>query len=207
MPVARRELSRETIVERALALIDRGGLAAFSIRKLGTALGCEAMAVYWYFRSKDALLDAIVDRLIEPVAEALEPSTDFAITLRHVAHAYRAIAVDHPHAFPLLATRRFASEASYEFLDRLFARAKGAGVSDRDAARFYRAVSSYVNGFALNQLAGKPERRTTLDRQWPRVATINAQLEKEHLDELFEFGLELILNAVSERGSAGSAPR
>jgi AcrR family transcriptional regulator len=188
-------LSRALITERALALIDRYGLAAFSVRKLGAALGCEAMAIYWHYRNKEAVLDAVVDRLLEPVAAELGDD-DFVTTLRRVAHAYRAIATAHPHAFPLLATRRFASEASYAFLDGLFARAKAAGVSDRDAARFYRTVSSYVNGFALNQLAGKPARRTTLDRQWPRVATINAQLEHEHLDELFEFGLELLFGGL-----------
>jgi AcrR family transcriptional regulator len=197
MPVARRkpELSRVRIAGAALALIDKHGLAAFSTRKLGNVLGCEAMAIYWHYTNKDAVLDAVVDLLLEPVgAEARRDSTDFRDVLRRVAHAYRQIAIDHPHAFPLLATRRFASEASYQFLDALFARAKAAGISDRDAARFYRAVSSYVNGFALNQLAHVRERRTTLDRQFARVAAVNAQLE--HLDELFEFGLELFLEAL-----------
>lgn len=201
MAVAKRKvvLSRDAIAERALVLIDRDGLAAFSIRKLGAALGCEAMAIYWYYASKDALLDAVVDRLIAPVRAELGRATpgDFVATLRRVAHAYRAIAIDHPHGFSLLATRRFASETSYRFLDELFARAQAAGVPDRDAARYYRAVSSYVNGFALNQLAGRPERRSTLDRQFTRVAAINAQLEGEHLDELFEFGLELLLGPLA----------
>ncbi len=199
MPARKLALDRALIAERALALIDRHGLAAFSIRKLGTALGCEAMAIYWHYRNKDAVLDAVVDRLIVPVAAELDEPTDFVSTLRRVAHAYREIASEHPHAFPLLATRRFASEASYQFLDALFGLARTAGVADRDAARLYRAVSSYVNGFALNQLASKPDRRTTLDRQWPRVAAVNAQLERDHLDELFAFGLELLLGALDRR--------
>ncbi len=201
MPTRKVALDRDLISERALALIDRGGLARFSIRGLGTALGCEAMAIYWHYRNKEAVLDAVVDRLIVPVAAELDEERDFVSTLRRIAHAYRAIASEHPHAFPLLATRRFASEASYQFLDTLFGLARTAGVSDRDAARCYRAVSSYVNGFALNQLAGKPERRTTLDRQWPHVALINAQLEPRHLDELFEFGLELLLGGLDQRSA------
>lgn len=199
MPARKRALDRDRIAEHALAVIDRSGLAAFSVRKLGTALGCEAMAIYWHFRNKEAVLDAVVDRLMVPVAAELDEDRDFVATLRRIAHAYRAIATEHPHAFSLLATRRFASEASYQFLDTLFGLARTAGVSDRDAARCYRAVSSYVNGFALNQLASTPERRTTLDRQWPRVALINAQLELRHLDELFEFGLELLLGALDQR--------
>ncbi|MBA2540098.1 MAG: TetR/AcrR family transcriptional regulator [Deltaproteobacteria bacterium] len=198
-------LSREAIAIAALALIDRHGLGGFSTRKLGTALDCEAMAIYWYYPSKDALLDAVVDRLIAPIAELLSDSPsrpEFVDTLRSVAHAYRAIATEHPHAFPLLATRRFATEASYAFLDTLFARARAAGVSDRAAARCYRAVSSYVNGFALSQIASssldKPtrDRRARLDRAFPRVAAINAHLDEARLDAMFEAGLEVFLEAL-----------
>jgi len=42
------ELSHEAIRAAALRLIDDDGLDAFSTRKLGAALGCEAMAIYWY---------------------------------------------------------------------------------------------------------------------------------------------------------------
>jgi AcrR family transcriptional regulator len=192
------ELSREAIARAALALVDRHGLAGFSTRKLGAVLGCEAMAIYWYYPNKDALLDAVVDLLIAPLSAALD-GNNFVDTLRRVAHAYRAIAIDHPHAFPLLATRRFASEASYAFLDALFEHARAAGVGARDAARFYRAVSSYVNGFALNELASTPRRRSALDRAFPRVAAINTHLEPQHLDALFESGLEMFLSALEAR--------
>jgi AcrR family transcriptional regulator len=188
------KLSRDSIARAALRLIDRHGLDAFSTRKLGAALGCEAMAIYYYFPSKDDLLDAVVDLLIAPVhAAARADADDWVDVLRAVATAYRAIALDHPHAFPLLATRRFASEASYELLDTLFARARAAGVSDRDAARCYRGVSSYVNGFALSQLAAPRPRRTALDRKFSRVAAVHAYLEPQHLDDLFASGLELFL--------------
>jgi AcrR family transcriptional regulator len=196
------DLSREKIADAALHLIDRDGLEAFSTRKLGAALGCEAMAIYWYYPSKDALLDAIVDLLIAPVAATLD-GDDWIETLRRVAHAYRAIAIDHPHAFPLLATRRFASEASYAFLDALFSRARTAGIGDRDAARFFRAVSSYCNGFALNELAAaSTDKRSKLHRKFERVAAVNAHLDPEKLDGVFEFGLELFLDELRTRSTS-----
>ena len=65
------ELSQDTIRAAALKLIDREGLDAFSTRKLGRALGCEAMAIYWYYPSKDALLDSVVDLLTENLAAAV----------------------------------------------------------------------------------------------------------------------------------------
>lgn len=70
------ELSHDAIRTTALRLIDQHGLAAFSTRKLGHALGCEAMAIYWYYPSKDALLDAVVDLMMASVGAAVAPKPD-----------------------------------------------------------------------------------------------------------------------------------
>jgi AcrR family transcriptional regulator len=195
------ELSRETIRAAALQLIDQHGLEEFSTRKLGRELGCEAMALYWYYPSKDALLDAVVDELMESVKlDAGEGARDWVRALRDLAHAYRRVAHEHPKAFPLLATRRFASERTYAFLDRLFELARRQGIDDRTAARFYRVVSSYCNGFALNELAaprGQQDPTTApLRRKFARVAAVSTWLEPKYLDEMFEFGLELQLDAL-----------
>jgi AcrR family transcriptional regulator len=198
-------LSHETIRGAALALIDRAGLAAFSTRKLGAELGCEAMAIYWYYPNKDALLDAVVDELMAGVAAVADrDTTDWVGSLRELAHAYRRIAHEHPEAFPLLATRRFATPRTFAFMERLFAEARRNGLDDRTTARLYRVVSSYCSGFALNELATPRTTRGTAvwRRQFPRVAAVSAWLEREHLDELFEFGLELQLESLSRRKKA-----
>jgi hypothetical protein len=122
---------------------------------------------------------------------------DWVGALRTVARAYRRIAQDHPRAFPLLATRRFASEGTYAFLETLFELARRQGLTDRAAARYYRIVSSYCNGFALSELAaprGPQDPRTAaLRRRFPRVEAVSAWLEPRYLDDIFESGLELLL--------------
>jgi len=206
-PVA---LSPGTICDAALALIDDDGLEAFSTRKLGRRLGCEAMAIYWYYPSKDVLLDAVVDRLVAPIgAAASDGTTDWVAVLRQVAHAYRRIAHDHPNAFPLLATRRFASEGTYTFLEQLFELGRQQGISDRTSARFYRIVSSYCSGFALNELApwraDKDPDAAALRRRFERVDAVSAWLEPRHLDEIFDFGLELLLGSLARTATAERA--
>jgi AcrR family transcriptional regulator len=204
-PRAKIELSPEAIRTAALRLIDQEGIAAFSTRKLGRVLGCEAMAIYWYYKSKDALLDAVVDKLISGVGLAIADQTgDWIDALREVAHAYRRIAHDHPKAFPLLATRRFATEGTYAFMEQLFELARRRGIDDRVTARFYRVVSSYCNGFALNELAPQSPRTATLRKRFARVSAVSTWLEPQHLDEIFSFGLELQLDALS-RATAGHA--
>ena len=202
-------LSHESIRTTALALLDRGGLDDFSTRKLGRELGCEAMAIYWYYKSKDELLDAVVDEMMKPVAHAViaPPSPDWIEILRAVAHAYRRVALDHPRAFPLLATRRLTSESSYAFMERLFELGRQQNVDDRIAARFYRAVASYVNGFCLNELATLhgPKPSAALRRKYTRVAAVHEWFEPQYLDELFEQGLELQLDALA--ALAGQTPK
>ncbi len=201
-------LSQATIRSAALALIDRGGLDDFSTRKLGRELGCEAMAIYWYYKSKDELLDAVVDELIAGVATVLDdpPSENWIEVLRAVAHSYRRAALAHPRAFPLLATRRLASEETYAFMERILELGHVHGIDDALAARFYRVVASYVNGFALNEIATLhgPKAPVTLRRRFTRVAAVSTYLEPEHLDELFELGLELHLDALA---AASQAPK
>ena len=198
------DLSHERICAAALELIDKDGLEEFSTRKLGRVLGCEAMAIYWYYPSKDALLDAIVDTLMTSVGAiiAAEKSADWIGTMRALAHAYRQVGHDHPKAFPLLATRRFASEGTFAFLDRLFELAREQGIDDKLTARFYRVISSYCSGFALNELAGprgpQDPRTAPLRKRFPRAAAVSEWLDTNHLDEIFEFGLELQLAALGK---------
>src|SRR5690606_34084459 len=118
-------LTSERVRDEALRLIEAEGLEGFSTRKLGRALGVEAMAIYWYYPSKEALLDAVVDLLVSkleppappegereeeeaasrhaatesadiPQAEGRAAPQDFIDALRRLAHSYRALA----HAYP-----------------------------------------------------------------------------------------------------------
>jgi len=212
-------LTAEKIRDEALRLIDAEGLDTFSTRRLGAALGCEAMAIYWYYPSKDALLDAVVEALIARLP--MEPSApgDWIDALRKLAHAYRRLARQHPHAFPLLALRRFATEGTWRFLEGLFEMARRGGLDDRTTARFYRLVASYCSGVALNELAGlRDAQRETSDSNlansataardaFPRLAAVSKYLAPDHYDDVFVFGLELLLEAVARAPQEGGSDK
>jgi AcrR family transcriptional regulator len=191
-------LTREILRREALKLIDAEGLEAFSTRKLGAAVGCEAMAIYWYYPSKDALLDAVVDELMSRVGRVASEPSDWVAALRDVARAYRGLARKHPNAFPLVATRRFATEGTYGFLERLFELAHRQGIDDRTTARFFRTVSAYCSGIALNELAARGEDEEKAARaRFERVTAVSKWLAPEHADDLFEFGLDVLLDALA----------
>jgi len=213
-------LTAERIRDEALRLIDAEGFEQFSTRRLGAALGCEAMAIYWYYPSKDALLDAVVESLLHELPVEASPGSSYPgpgsgppggwiDALRRLAHGYRRLAHLHPHSFPLLATRRFATEGSYRFLESLFELARQAGLDPPTTARFFRLVASYCSGVALDELAGlreqararaEPDATRQIDAApgaFPRLAAVAPFLEPAHYDELFEFGLELLLDRLS----------
>ncbi len=192
-------LTHESIRRAALELIDEGGLEAFSTRKLGVALGCEAMAIYWYYPSKDALLDAVVDELMSRVGRVSSDATDSDLALREVARAYRRLAHEHPNAFPLIATRRFATETTYGFLEGLFEIAHRQGIDDRTTARFFRAVSAYCSGIGLNEIAARRARPAKPPHELARLASVSKWLEPKYEDDLFEFGLDVLLAPLRAR--------
>jgi AcrR family transcriptional regulator len=152
-------LSAEKVRAVALRLIEEDGLDEFSTRKLGRALGVEAMAIYWYYPSKEALLDAVVDLLVSKMdPRAMDVQGEWIEALRRLARAYRGLAHQYPKAFPLLATRRFATANTYGFLDTLFGAARDQGLDDRSTARWFRLVSSYCSGVALDARYGQSGR-------------------------------------------------
>ena len=199
-------LTHEKIRREALALIDAEGLEAFSTRKLGARLGCEAMAIYWYYPSKDALLDAVVDELMSRIGRERDEK-DWVEALRQVARSYRGLARKHPNAFPLIATRRFTTEGTHGFLERLFELAHAQGVDDRTTARFFRAVSAYCSGIGLNEIAARAPNDAKARAAFPRLGSVSKWLEPEHFDDLFEFGLDVLLRELPHHRRATTMPR
>ena len=102
---ARPALSRERIVTAAVAVADRGGLAAVSMRNVGRELGVEAMSLYHHLRGKEELLDALADwafaAITLPAAGSSVARGDGART-----SSARVVLRSHPWALGLLESRR-----------------------------------------------------------------------------------------------------
>jgi AcrR family transcriptional regulator len=195
----REPLTRDRITAAALALIDARGIERFTTRELGRALGCEAMAVYRHFPSKEALLDAVIDRVMGKVTVPAPDSGDWAERARMFARSYRALSRVHPNAFPLLATRRFNTPATLAMLDRVFASYLGEGFAPAALARLYRALANYCTGAALQELADASMPAAPPDpgalAAFPALAKVAGYFVPAHADALFEWGLDLLLDA------------
>jgi len=205
---ARAPLTREAIVTAALAEIDAKGLEALSMRRLGAALGVEAMALYHHFGSKGELLDGVMERLLAEAELPAPGSMPPLERLRTFVRTYRQIAIRHPQAFVLLAVRRFNTEAAFELYERILVALDEAGFDAVHSARLFRLIGYYASGAGLAEIASRAQEpdatpvklETFSDRQrFPRVAAVARYLRTSNLDAVFEFGLDLLFDEIRKQ--------
>jgi len=223
VPAAPR-LSRELVVETALAQIDRTGLQGLSMRSLAQELGVEAMSLYRYVHGKEDLLEGVVASLMSDLVAHLEEAEGghWQEFLQAVALAVRRIATDHPRAFPLVATRHPAAPwlrpplRSVEVVDTFLRALTRSGFTDALAVDAYRAFSSFLLGQLLLQsvvqgaetgpaeealdeggaVVPEGDGRVSLDAV-PEVRRLRSLLSEDRSDEEFEIALEALLDRLA----------
>ncbi|MEV0534859.1 TetR/AcrR family transcriptional regulator C-terminal domain-containing protein [Kitasatospora sp. NPDC050463] len=156
-------LTREKVIDAALAFVDEHGLSALSNRKLGAALGVEGMTLYYYVPSKAALLDGMVERLLELSAGDLfvEPAGPWTEVVRDFAVALRRMLLDHPAMLTVLATRPAATPAALRLLERGITTLRADGVPLTDALDVLNATVSFTLGHTLAEAGGTPHHEGT----------------------------------------------
>lgn len=140
-------LTREQIVSAAMALVDREGLAALSMRKLAAELGVGTMSLYYHVPDKSALYDLILDAgLSEVDLTEDDPSQPVEARVRSVAHAVRAALLNHPEAAVLATSRSLRTSTQLRTVEKLLQILSEAGLSARDAMQAVNVIGQYAVG-------------------------------------------------------------
>src|SRR3954465_1998678 len=143
----RKPLSRERILDTALAILDEEGIEALSMRKLGQALGYEAMSLYNHVANKDDLLDGILDLVL---AEMDPPDPEGGIAaIRSSSLAAHEALRRHPWAAGLLMTPTRIRPARLEFMNALLGALRNAGFSPEPTYHAYHVLDAHIIGFSL----------------------------------------------------------
>lgn len=141
-------LSAELIVDTARDLIDAQGTQAFTVRKLGAALGADPSAVYRYFRNTEDLLLALADRLIGESMDGFTPGDDWAADLRAFGlRAYNS-ALRHPQIAVFSTVRVTGGPHEQRAVDAGIGLLLRAGFDDASAVRHYHTLVDTVLGHA-----------------------------------------------------------
>jgi AcrR family transcriptional regulator len=204
-PARAKPLDRGIIARAALRLIDQYGLESFSMRKLGSALGVEAMSVYHHFKNKGELLDGVLDVLLDEIEPALDRPGTPLDRLRACFEDVRRLAVVHPHAFWIIPPRRFRTPRALAFYERLLEVFNAAGFDAATSARFFRLLAGYVTGAGMAEIGSRalqPGATPVIledfsdPKAFPRITSVVPHLRRENLDALFEFGMDTIFDAM-----------
>lgn len=221
----RTRLDRDVVVTGALRFIDEHGPHALTMRKLGEQLGVEAMSLYRYVTGREDLLESVVAHLLHGVEQQLDDDlTDsWQGYLQALAHEVRRIAVDHPHAFPLVATIHPAAPwlrpplRSLDLVEHFLSTLAAHGFDDERVVQIYRAFTSFLLGHLLlesvtqgaetspvelaldegaAEMPGK-DARTDL-RETPTVQRLRHLLSEYRAAEEFEISLETLLDRLEQ---------
>jgi AcrR family transcriptional regulator len=154
-----RGLSLDRIVTTTLELVDEQGIGAASMRAVSSRLGVRSMSLYRYVQDRDELLDAVVERIVNELADdpevQLRPVDGWRPYLTGMAHGVRRYARAHPHAFPLVATRPPAAPwvnpplRSLRWVEAMLTGLAAEGFSDEQVLFTYRTFNSFLLGYLL----------------------------------------------------------
>lgn len=151
-------LSRRVIIDAAISYIDRYGLERLTMRRLGAELSVEAMALYRYLPSREQLLNAILEALVDDLFEEPNLSARAASWqeyLSGVAENMRNLAIKHPRIFPLICSKPTQAPwirpplRSLRWVEHMLGTLKEFGFSDSQAVETYKAVTSFLIGSLL----------------------------------------------------------
>ena len=207
---SRTPLSRDRVLQTALALADAGGLESLSMRKLGEAVGVEAMSLYNHVPSKGDLLDGLIDLVFGEI-ELPDGADGWKAAMRQRAICARAVLSRHRWAIGLMESRTTPGPATLRHHDAVLGLLRQAGFPLGLAAHAYSALDSYSYGFALQEASlpfdTGPETaelaQAMLDQfpaaQYPHLAefTFEHVLQPGYdYGSEYEYGLDLILDGL-----------
>src|ERR671922_2154915 len=147
---SRTHLSRERVLETAVAFADRHGLEALSMRKLGQELGASAMSAYYYFANKEHLLDGMVDVVFSEI-EPPSLAVDWKTAMRRRAVSTREALNRHRWAIGHMEGRTNHGPANLRLHDAVLGCLRAAGFSIEMTVQAYSVQDAYIYGFALQE--------------------------------------------------------
>ncbi len=210
----RGSLTRDQVIDAALALADQDGLDALTMPSLARRLDCGVMTIYGYVENKEDLLSAISQRGLRDLRLSEPVPADVEGILVHWGRALRRLLIDHPSLAVVFLTQAVVSPGIFRGVERLLGRLGHAGMSASAGVHAIYAVVIYTTGFVaweLPRTRWQPKSRYAMD--WRRAfaamppedfqltAGVVDELARVAGDEQFELGLNALAMGLSRSRS------
>jgi AcrR family transcriptional regulator len=210
------QLTRERIIAAAMELIEREGVDAISMRRIAAQLDSGVMSLYNHVPSKSALLEGVAEQVMSGIDFSVDPDASWEDQVRTLARAFRQALRAYPRCAMVTVSRPATSAAELRTLEQALTLLRSVGFGEEDAVRVVRMFIGYTVGSLLREVGVAPglvpqrplgqdqsvlqaDRVVGLDpSEFPLVTGMSAELMQRDHDADFEFGLNLLVHAVSE---------
>lgn len=148
----RQPLSRSRILAAAIAMADRDGLDEVTLRRLAAELDVHVTSLYNHVATRDAVVEGMVETLVEEAAFPVEP-LPWETWIRQIAASMRAVAVNHPGASEAFFRQPGKGMAAAATVECGLAAFEAAGLAPQEAYEATRATFLTVLGLTADELA------------------------------------------------------
>lgn len=191
----RAPLTRERVLNTALALADKSGLESVSMRQVAQGLGVEAMSLYKHVANKDDLLDGLVELVVAQM-NVPAPDTEWRAALRERAYTVRKILNCHPWAANLLESRANIGPTRLRHHDSMIGILRKSGFSIELAFNTMIALTSYIYGFVILEEGFK------LKQQPQDVESVPPKISPTEYPYIFEM-INFVISKNNENAELG----
>jgi TetR/AcrR family tetracycline transcriptional repressor len=218
----RPQLTRERVVEEALAVIAHDGANALTMRRLAARLGVVPGALYHHVRNKQQLQDLLLDNVLAEIDVHLDPSLAWVEQLKVLAHRLRQVLEAHPGVAGILKTRDPLGPHSLALAEGFLGPLQAAGFGDREAGLAFFLLVDYTIGFAVSspatsvneQRVRDPAIRSQLHQffrslpsdRFPALVALGEQVWVDNRDERFTAGLQVLADGLEHARNAPHRP-
>lgn len=157
-----RGLNPDGVVDAALAIADREGVDAVTVRRLAEMLDVTPMALYRHIRDKDHLLDLMAKRLLGQLDVGDPDDVPWQESLRAIGRSFQALVESHPAA-PFLLSRPFDATAAQAVTAALLTILAKAGFRPAEAVRLLQVLTGMLLGPAIHRATYAAASRGTRD--------------------------------------------
>jgi AcrR family transcriptional regulator len=207
--VPRNTLSRERIIDAALALIDTQGPQAITMPRLAASLGVGTMSLYRHIQDKDDLVNAVAAHVLSGVNVPDGNPDDWEDRVVGYLRSLRAQALTHPALSSILAERGLAVGPVFDQLETVHGILRAAGFTDLHAVRTFYTLFTYVFGFVIWELPRVHQQppaayaaawNNALDHldpdAYPNLHALREPLTTSASENQFEYGLNHLIDSL-----------
>lgn len=193
----RARLTRQTMIDAALRLLDEVGLDGLTVRRLAAEFGVQSPALYWHIRTKQDLLDGMADAIVQAAGMGPpKPGEHWQEWLARRARAYRASLLAHRDGARVVAGATALSPETVRMFEAELAAMTGCGFTPVLAVRTISTLTHYITGFVLQEQAARPTGRPVEEPAPTLMAALRAGGSPLGADA-FEHGLRAIINGTA----------